>query len=129
MSPKVCKFLHKWLIMWPFKKKPVEPICKNCRLFDSVNLQCGVVILHEGKKLNLPVEPNDKCFFESEYIGINPDNGTQQNFKIEVEQVRAWVEHPKSGEKTESGVVKIEFPESLEPIYDVLKNQSPPETR
>ena len=78
----------------------IEPICKNCRLFDPINNECKVVILWEGEKYNLPVSPNDRCHMDE--LGI------------EVKQVRWWVEDPKTGEKTDgNGIVKMEYPEGF----------------
>ena len=77
-----------------------EPKCKNCLLFNKINQICSVAILIEGKKYNLPVNPEDNCHMDE--LGIP------------VEQVRWWVEDPTTGEKTEkNGVVKIEYPENF----------------
>lgn len=77
-----------------------EPICKNCLLFNRENETCNVAILIEGKKLHMPVNPNDHCHMDE--LGIP------------VEQVRWWVEDPSTGEKTnQNGIVKIEYPEKF----------------
>ncbi len=98
----------------------IEPICNNCRLFDPHKGECKVSILHEGKSVHLPVSPEDKCFFETEFTAKQPrfnDDGRyignkQVKFKTEVKQVRWWVEDPDTGEPTKGdGVVKIEYPE------------------
>jgi hypothetical protein len=92
------------------KNKTVEPICKNCRLFDSHRSLCRVVILHEGQKTNLPVEANDLCFFEQPYF--DPITHRRETLN-EVKQVRFWVEG-KDGKKTDGdGVVKMEYPEGF----------------
>lgn len=95
------------------KNRKIEPICKNCRLFNPDKNICRVIILHEGEKINLPVEENDLCFFENEFISI--DNGTEEKFKLDVQEIKMWVEDPKTGEKTDQGIVKIEYPKSLDP--------------
>lgn len=55
---------------------PIERICKNCRLYDATNGICGVNVIHEGTYYELPVLPNDPCFWERE--------------DIPVQMVRAW---------------------------------------
>src|SRR5690242_8518535 len=86
--------------MWGKKKKQIEPICKNCRLFDPGTGTCRVTILHEGTRYNLPVSPNDRCHMDE--LGI------------EVKEVRFWVEDPATGEKTKGkGVVKMQYPEGF----------------
>jgi len=80
--------------------KSKEKICGNCRLFNYKNSTCGVAILYEGQQLHMPVDKKDKCHMEE--LGI------------EVQQVRWWVEDPKTGSPTnENGVVKIEYPEGF----------------
>ncbi len=74
----------------------MEKNCGNCRLFNKINETCTVSILFEGQKYNMPVSPSDKCHMEE--LGI------------EIKQVRWWVEDPKTGEKTDKGIVKIEYP-------------------
>jgi hypothetical protein len=78
------------------KKKKVEGICKNCLCYDQPKGQCKVAVLHEGKEYHMPVFPNDKCHFDE--LGI------------EVKQVRWYCEDPKTGEPSERGTVKIEYP-------------------
>jgi len=96
--------------------KRTEPKCKNCMLFNKADSTCKVVILHEGERHHLPVEPNDDCFFENEFTAIN-EEGEKESFKVGVEQVRWWVEDPKTGQPTkkenEKGIVKIEYPEGF----------------
>ena len=95
------------------KKKTPEPKCKNCRLFDPKSNRCAVVILYGGEKYNLPVEAEDDCFFENEFVAIN-DEGQEDVFKAEVQQARFWVEDPETGEPTRGdGLVKIEYPEGF----------------
>jgi hypothetical protein len=79
---------------------PKEPICGNCLLFNRSESVCNVAILMEGQKYHMPVSPEDKCHMDE--LGI------------QVNQVRWWVEDPKTGEKTEkNGVVKIEYPDDF----------------
>ena len=79
--------LFSWL-----KKKP---ICKNCGLYDPKSGLCGVVILHEGERTKLPVEPDDECFYKD----------------IDIQQLRMWCED-KEGNKTDGdGTIKIEASE------------------
>ena len=94
------------------KEKEIKPICGKCRLFDSKENSCRVIILHEGEKINLPVAKNDSCFFENEFLALN-EEGYKESFKPEVQQVKFWVED-KKGKKTKGdGTVKIEYPEGF----------------
>jgi hypothetical protein len=68
--------------------------CKNCFCLDKKENICKVNILHNGKSVNMPVNPNDKCH----YIELG----------VSVEQVRFWEEEVK-GEK----IVKMEYPENF----------------
>jgi hypothetical protein len=78
----------------------MEPICGNCLLFDRKKEICKVAILVEGTTMHMPVGPKDKCHMDE--LGIP------------VEQVRWWVEDPKTGEPTDgNGTVKIEYPEGF----------------
>jgi len=82
------------------KRVPLEPICKNCRLYDPRTETCKVTILHDGRRYNMPVSPNDRCHMDE--LGI------------EVKEVRFWVEDPVTGEKTGgNGVVKMQYPEGF----------------
>ena len=95
------------------KKKPIEPICKCCRLFSPKEKRCNVIVLHEGQRFNLPVDADDKCFFEDEFKAIS-DTGETESFKPEVQQVKFWLENPTTGKKTNTnGVLKIEYPEGF----------------
>lgn len=77
-----------------------EPKCGNCLLYNRSEQTCGVAILMDGQKYHLPVDPEDKCHMDE--LGI------------QVQQVRWWVEDPKTGEKTDrDGIVKIEYPEGF----------------
>ena len=79
------------------KRKDVEPKCKNCLLYDRTLGQCKVAILVGGKEYHMPVFPDDNCHMDE--------------LNIPVQQVRWFVEDPKTGEPTDGdGVVKIEYP-------------------
>lgn len=90
-------------------KKKIDRICKNCRLYDPANSECKVVILHEGSRINLPVEAKDRCFFEQEFF--DPEVGDFVDFN-EIKEVKFWVEDDK-GQKANQGTVKIEYPEGF----------------
>jgi hypothetical protein len=80
-------------------KKLLEPICKNCLLYNHEKKECKVAILINGEEQHLPVSPNDKCHMDE--LGIP------------VDQVRWWVEN-KEGKKIDgNGIVKIEYPENF----------------
>jgi hypothetical protein len=80
--------------------KKIEKICGNCRLYNNKKEICNVAILHEGKQVFMPVFPKDPCHMEE--LGI------------EVNQVRWWVEDPKTGKPVDgNGVVKIEYPDGF----------------
>lgn len=80
--------------------KNIKKICGTCRLFNKNTETCSVSILVEGKQYHMPVNPMDNCHMEE--LGI------------EINQVRWWVEDPKTGEPTDgNGVVKIEYPEGF----------------
>lgn len=49
---------------------PIDRICKNCRLYNQKEGACSVSIIHEGTTYELPVLPNDSCFWEREDIPI-----------------------------------------------------------
>ena len=91
--------------------KKLQRVCKNCRLYNPAKNNCSVVIMHEGEKLHIPVDPDDPCFFEQQYF--DPTTQAIENFN-EIKEIRAWVEDP-TGQKTDGdGVVKIEIPDELE---------------
>ena len=90
--------------------KKIEPTCKNCKLFDAKQKRCAVIVIYEGEKYNLPVEANDSCFYESEFLALNEENQIE-TFKPDVQEVKFWVEDPITGEKTDGpGTVFIEYP-------------------
>jgi hypothetical protein len=88
------------------KKKPVKEICRNCKLFNPARSVCSVVVLYEGQRLNIPVDPEDSCFFEQTYF--DPILNKEETLN-DIKQVRFWVED-KDGKKTDKdGKVLMEF--------------------
>lgn len=82
------------------EKKSIEPLCKNCLLYNREKGNCKVAILIDGNQYHLPVSPEDHCHMDE--LGIP------------VQQVRWWVEDPQTGMPTKgSGVVKIEYPDGF----------------
>lgn len=92
------------------KKKPVEEICQNCKLYNPSRGVCSVVILHEGERVNIPVDPTDKCFFEQSYF--DPMTGKEENLNV-IQEVKFWVENDKGEKTNKDGTVKIEYPEGF----------------
>ena len=79
--------------------KQVEPICKNCLLYNHEKRECKVAILVNGAEYHMPVDMNDRCHMDE--LGI------------EVQQVRWWTED-RDGKPTDgNGTVKIEYPENF----------------
>lgn len=89
------------------KKKPA-PFCKNCLLYNFQKRHCNVVVLFEGKKMHPPTEPDDYCIFEQTYQSIDGE-GQAEIWKPEVSQLKMWCENPETGEKSDRGIVKIEY--------------------
>lgn len=79
-------------------KKQIEKICGNCLLYNHSKKECRVAILVEGKEYHMPVFPQDKCHMDE--------------LNIPIEQVRWFVENEK-GEPSNSGKVKIEYPNNF----------------
>jgi hypothetical protein len=97
------------------KKKKPDPLCRNCLLYDWENKTCKVIVLYEGTRIHVPMDPNDLCLYEDKFTEILP-NGKVRDFTPQVEQVRIWVEDPRTGKKTDKdGVVRIEYPENFFP--------------
>lgn len=90
------------------KKREIERICKNCKLYNLKDERCSVIILHEGEKLNLPMSPEEKCFFEEEYF--DPTKEAKDNFIDEIKEIKIWVEDEKGQKTDKNGRVKVEFP-------------------
>lgn len=104
------------------KRKQVERICKNCKLYNPSAGECAVVVLHEGQRLRLPVDPEDACFFEEPYF--DPTTKAMEDFADDLKEVKFWVED-KDGNKTDKdGVVKFQYPQGffgkgLDAVLDV----------
>lgn len=82
------------------KEKKIEPKCKNCLLYNRSKGVCKVAILIDGEQKHMPVFPENRCHMDE--------------LNIPVEQVRWFVEDPKTGKPTAgSGVVKIKYPENF----------------
>lgn len=77
-------------------RRPLEPLCKNCLLYNNDKKECKVAILINGQEHHMPVLPDDKCHMDE--LGIP------------VEQVRWWVEDENGNQIDGNGVVKIEYP-------------------
>jgi hypothetical protein len=100
-----------------------EAICGNCLLYDPKRGECRVVVLHEGEKYNIPVVPQDSCFFEDKFTAVEKvyDDeklvGTRVESFVpaeEIKQARFWVEDPETGKPTSGdGIVKMEYPEGF----------------
>lgn len=99
------------------KKKNIEKICGNCRLFNPKDRRCMVIIMHDGQKINIPVDAPDPCFFENKFESIKE---TVKNNEIvkekesftpaeEIKEVKIWTEDPKTGQRSDKGIVKIEY--------------------
>ena len=86
-----------------FNKKRVERICGNCQLYNPKAGICSIVVLLEGERQHIPVDPKDDCFFEEGEGGFIED----------VKQVKFWVENEKGDKTDKDGVVKIEYPEGF----------------
>lgn len=90
------------------RKKPIERICNNCKLYNPQEGHCSVVVLWEGRRAHIPVSPGDPCFYESLDVEV-PGAGFVQDLK----EVKFWVEN-QNGERTGGdGVVKMEYPEGF----------------
>ncbi len=86
-----------------------EPICKNCQLYNWQERHCQVFVLYEGEKMHPPTEPEDKCIFTTE-IKCYDENGKLDVWTPTIEEVKLWAENPVTGEKSNKGVVKIQYP-------------------
>lgn len=91
-------------------KNKIKRICKNCKLYNPEKSICSVIILYDGQKINLPVDPEDPCFFEEKYF--NPITGNTEDYN-DIQEVRLWVEDPETGIKGKQGIVKIQYPEGF----------------
>ena len=89
-----------------FKKK-IEHKCKNCGLFDKAQGICRVIVLYQGDRINVPVEQEDDCFYEGKFIAKD------EEFNVEVKNVKWWVEDKNGKPIDGDGIVKIEYPEGF----------------
>lgn len=109
------------------KKKQIERICGNCRLWDEAKAQCSIVVIHEGERIYVPMDATDPCLYEMEYF--DPNTKAIETFAEHIDQVKFWVEDEK-GEKTDgNGTVKIEYPKGffgkiLDDLFTTKDNQS-----
>lgn len=51
------------------KAQPLK--CGQCKLYDSKNRVCTVVVLDKGEKLELMTKPNDSCMWEKMGISVH----------------------------------------------------------
>lgn len=103
-----------------FKKKSIERKCKNCKLYNSSEEHCQIVVLFEGKRTHVPMDPDDDCIYEEEYF--DPTTKAMENFTEDVKEVKFWVEN-ENGEKINGdGTVKMEYPEGFFGDYDPFEN-------
>lgn len=93
------------------RNKAIEKICGNCKLFNPQKLVCQVVVLHEGERVHIPVDPEDSCFFEQSLF--DPISQERQDFVDDLKEVKFWVEDDKGNKTNKDGTVKIEYPEGF----------------
>lgn len=93
------------------RKKQIKRICKNCKLYDPQQNHCSVIILHEGARVHLPVDPADPCFYEGEYF--DPTTKAIENFADDLKEVKFWVENEEGQRIGGEGIVKMEYPEGF----------------
>lgn len=92
-------------------KKKIKEVCGNCKLFDPSGGVCRIVVLHEGSRVNVPVDPTEKCFFDQTYFDpVEKENVSLLDW---VKQARFWVEDEKGQKTDKNGTVKIEYPEGF----------------
>jgi hypothetical protein len=66
-------------------KKPIEPLCKNCLLYDHPRKQCKVAIIINGEEHHLPVDLNDKCHMDELGIPVNQVRWFTEDEKVKIE--------------------------------------------
>lgn len=93
------------------KNKYIQRICNNCKLFNPHSSECSVVILHEGERHRIPVDPQDECFFEGMYF--DPTTKAMEDFAGDIKEVKFWVENEKGEKTNKNGTVKMEYPEGF----------------
>jgi len=94
------------------KRKKIEKICQNCRLFNERDNVCSVTVIIAGEHYELPVLPNDTCHWErinreidldlekeignvkkmplQERAFFQPKLESERDHAIEIKQIRAW---------------------------------------
>lgn len=100
-------------------KKNIERICRNCKLYDPGQGHCAVVILHEGQRVHLPVDPKDSCFFEQQYF--DPTTKAVEDFN-EIQEVQFWTEDPNGQKTSGNGTVKVRYPDGFFGVGKTIKN-------
>lgn len=104
------KFVHRL-----FAKKKKKQVCGNCTLYNKEKGTCRIVVLNEGQKMYVPVDPQDKCFFGDKFTATNSEGEQEEILPAdEVKQIRMWAEDPKTGKPANKGIVKIEYPKDLD---------------
>lgn len=93
------------------KRKQIERICKNCKIFDPKTGVCKIVVLYEGKRINVPMDENDSCMYETGYF--DPFSNNIEDFSEDIKEVKFWVEDEKGNKTDKDGTVKIEYPEGF----------------
>ena len=68
-------------------------------------------MLLEGERYRIPVDAEDKCFFEGDGQSFSEIGGFQSlDFTEDIKEVKFWVEN-ENGEKIKGdGIVKMEYP-------------------
>ena len=93
------------------QKKQIERICKNCKLYNSKAEECSVVVLLDGHRYKVPMDPQDKCLYETEYF--DPTTRSMEDFAADIQEVKFWVEDEKGQKTNKDGTVKMEYPEGF----------------
>ena len=88
--------------------KQIDRICNNCKIYDTGKGECSIVVLYEGQRLRVPMEPQDTCMYEQEYF--DPTTKAMENFSEEIKEVKFWVENEKGEKVSGDGIVKMEYP-------------------
>lgn len=98
MKKKKKKIIPKKTSLNQVQKNGIEPLCKNCLLYNREKGICKVAILINGQQIHMPVFANDHCHMDE--LGIP------------VDQVRWWAEDHKTGERSKDGkgIIKMEYP-------------------
>ena len=93
------------------KKKHIDRICNNCKLYNPKEEHCSVVILYEGERRHLPVDPQDACFYEGGYFDATTK--AVEDFAADIQEVKFWVENEDGRKTDQDGIVKMEYPEGF----------------